>query len=169
MTVPGVPTERPPTTRADRAPADDGVEEFHRLALVVEEERGRGLQRRRFAAVERDDAFCRRVVIDEERAAAEAGGLRLYEAEHALDGDHGVDGAAAFGQHFFAGLRRQRMGGGHHVFVRRDDFCRRKAGRAFGRNGVRSLLGGRSRGGQQEKPEGDEGSFHRDNLRLARV
>src|SRR6185437_7935864 len=57
---------------AHRAPADDGVIERERAPVVAEKAlrcRGEG---RRFAAVERDGTSARRVVIEQESAAADA-------------------------------------------------------------------------------------------------
>jgi hypothetical protein len=67
--------------------------------------------------------------------------LRLDEAEHELDRDHGVDRIAAGAQHLGSGLRRERIGRRHHPALRRDRRSRlADAGRPLGRQGVGSLL-----------------------------
>ncbi len=126
--------------RADRAAADDRLEEAERLALRRQEQVGRGRSRRRFAAVEGGDRAGRRVVPDEERAAAQPGRLRLDQAEHGLHGDQRVGGVAAGAQHVQAGLGGDRIGGDDHMSPGRDGLLRGDSGWGFGRHGIGCLL-----------------------------
>ncbi len=69
--------------------------------------------------------------MQDESAAADAGGLRLDDIQHHLHGDAGVDRAAALAEDREARLGGQRMGGDHHLPLRRDERLRREAGRAL--------------------------------------
>jgi hypothetical protein len=91
--------------------------------LVKKHVRGRA-GRRPLAAVDRADDARTRVVIHHESAAADAGTLRLDEAEHRLDGHRGIDSFAAFLENLDPRLGRQRIGG--------DDRRRPLVGLGFG-------------------------------------
>ena len=88
------------------------------------------------------EAARRGVPVEQQRAAADAGGLRLDQRQHGLRGDGGIDRAAAAAQHGEAGLGRQGVGGGDHVPPRR-----------------RLLLGTR-RGGEEQQREQQEDRTH---------
>ena len=101
------------------------------VAQVGRRRRGR----RGLAAVVRVDGSARLVVDQHERAAADAGRLRLDQVEDHLCGDRGVDGAAAANQHVARDARRDRVGGDRHQRARGRDVLAREAGgdlRAFG-------------------------------------
>ena len=68
--------------------------------------------------------------------ATDAGGLRLDQGQDHLDGDRGVDGAAAPAQDVAANLRCQRMRRYHHLRVADDHIA------AGGRLGRRQLFRG---------------------------
>ena len=102
--------------RAHRQAAGHGVDEVERLAQL-QELIGRGRRRRGFAAVVAHELLALAVVVHQERAAADARGLRLHQREHHLHGDGGVEGRAAAAQDGDAGLHRQRIGRRHHVAV----------------------------------------------------
>src|SRR5689334_23789032 len=70
------------------------------------------------------DAALRRRPIDEERAAADAGGLWLEEVEHELRRDRRIDCAAAAAQHVAARF------GGHGIGRRSEERRVGKEGRA---------------------------------------
>jgi hypothetical protein len=113
----------------DRAAADQRVPERQRLAVHAREVVAVGRHRGGLAAVEGGELAARGVVVDQERAAAEPGGLRLDQPEHGLDGDHGVDRVAAVAQHLDAGLGGERMRRRHHALVRRRRCAQRDRGR----------------------------------------
>ena len=56
--------------------------------------------------------------MHQERAAADAGTLGLHQSEHGLDGDRGIDRAAARKQNLPPRVGRQRVGGGDHMAAR---------------------------------------------------
>ena len=58
------------------------------------------------------------IPVQHQCTAAQAGGLRLDQAQHGLGGDGGVDGAPAGAQHGQPGLGRHRMGGDDHLALR---------------------------------------------------
>ena len=75
--------------------------------------RGRRLHRRAAGAVERHGrAGLRRV--EHEAVAADAGHVRLGDAQHRRGGERRVDGVAAGAQHVERGERRQWVRGGRH-------------------------------------------------------
>jgi len=98
-----------------RLAADHRRHEGEGLAVGAEEAVRVCRRRRGLAAVEALHPVVRVRPIEDEGAAADAGGLRLHEVEHHLGGDCRVDGAAAGAQDRAAGLRRQRIGGRYHV------------------------------------------------------
>ncbi len=108
---------------ADRAAADHGFPKAHGLAADAEEIGAVGGEGRGLPAVEGGERAARRVVVDEEGAAAEARGLRLDQPEHGLHRDHRVDRVAASPQHLEARFGRQRVGSGHHLTPRRLHRC----------------------------------------------
>ncbi len=68
----------------------------------------------------------RGVVIEQEPAAPDAGGLRLHQAQHRLRGDERIGRGSAVTEHFAGRLRGQWVGGddrvagrvhGRHVFA----------------------------------------------------
>ena len=80
-------------------------------ALLEGQRRGRGAR-----AVETDDQGRRRSRFGDqrERVAADAGRLRLHDAEHRVGGDGGVDRAAALAECPERGLDREPVRGRHH-------------------------------------------------------
>ena len=117
---------------ADRMAADDRVAEGERLPVAVEEAAGRRRRRRRLAPVVGDQALPLRVVDQHERAAADAGALRLDQVQHQLRGDRRVDRAAAAREDRVARVHRVRVRRGDHESARRDRRPVGPAGRAFG-------------------------------------
>ena len=107
-TTPGTPVARPLTTASRKGRA---------WPFVVHQHVGRRAGRRRLAAVIDAHLARRRVIMGHEGAAAEAGALRLDEAEHRLDRDCGIDRAAAAAQHVHPGLDRERIGGGYIILL----------------------------------------------------
>ena len=57
-------------------------------------------------------------VVQQEGAAADAGGLRLHQPQHELHRDGRIHGAATGLQHLHPRLDGQRIGGCHHGFGR---------------------------------------------------
>ena len=94
---------------AGRSTAGDRVDVGERLAVRTHEHVGRGSRRRGLAAVENGDLAGLRVVVDEERAAAEARALRFHEPERCLHGHRRVRSGAAGLQDRQAGLDRERI------------------------------------------------------------
>ncbi len=80
-------------------------------AQVVLGRRGR----RGFSSVICAYRIAGRVVVQQEAAAADAGGLWFDEAEHGLRGHQRVGRGAAVAQHLAGGFGRQRVGGRHRV------------------------------------------------------
>ena len=101
--------------RARRTAAHDAFGTRHRRAIRMLEQVLIGLRRCRLAAVERLHLLA--VVIHQERAAADAGRLRLDEREDQLRRDGRVDRRAALLQHLVARLDGQRIRGRHHVLA----------------------------------------------------
>ena len=60
------------TGNADRASANDRIEELHGLAVAVEKQISAGIRRRRFAPVYSRNPACFGVIPDEETAASDA-------------------------------------------------------------------------------------------------
>ncbi len=85
------------------------LDEIARLAVRREEDGWLGALGRRFSAVQGFERALRLIVVEQEGAAAEAGGLRLDEREHGLHGDGRIDRRAAFAQDFEACVHRERM------------------------------------------------------------
>ncbi len=81
-----------------------------------------------------------RVVMQQEPAAADAGGLRLDQSQHHLHGNRGIDRTAAFAQDLPPRLHRQRM--------RRGDDLMRGEGFRFSR-GMDARPVGAARDAQQ--------------------
>ena len=96
---------------ADRAAADHRLLERHRLAVGLQEQPLVGQRRRGLAAVEGFDA--RAVPMQDERAAADAAGLRLDQREHHLHRHRRIDRRATGLEHLMAGLGGQRVGRGN--------------------------------------------------------
>ena len=103
---------------ADGAAADDRFDVAERLAVSAQEQIRRHRFRRGLAAVVGFEALLLRGPKHQERAAADAGGLRLDQAHHHLGRDRRVDGAAALAQHLEAGIGREFVRGDDHVFSR---------------------------------------------------
>jgi len=121
---------------AGGAAGDDALAPWHGLAVGLQEHAGGGAPRCGLPAVERGDPAGGRVVVHQECTAPDAGALGLDEAEHRLDRDRGIRGAAACAQDLEPGLDGIRVGRGH-------------AGWIGGRGGRRRSRGGRlpDRGG----------------------
>jgi hypothetical protein len=102
---------------ADGAAARHGLQEGDGAA-VAEEEVGAGGGGGGLAPVPGGDAPGAGVEVQQQRAAADARGLRLDQREHHLNRDGGVEGGAAVAQHREAGLGGERMAGGDHVAAR---------------------------------------------------
>ena len=120
---------------AGRAAGEHGIPIRKRRAILAEEHAGRRSLRCGLAAVEGGDLVRRRVVEEEKCTAADAGALRLYEAEHGLDGDGGIDCRASCREDLEAGIDRVRVGRGDSGAARgggghwdRKGRCRRRDG-----------------------------------------
>ena len=100
---------------ADRAAADDRVIESERPAFGIEEAGRLGRCGSGLAPVEGGDRAPLRRPMDQESAAADAGGFGLDHGERDGHGDRGVDGAAAGAQDVAPGGGGQRIGGDNHV------------------------------------------------------
>jgi len=96
---------------ADRAAADHGVGEGHRLAVGPEEQPLVGFGRRGLAAIKGLDRAA--IEMQQECAAADAAGLGLDQGQHHLHRDGGVQRAAAGPDDLVAGLGGQRVGCRH--------------------------------------------------------
>jgi hypothetical protein len=105
--------------RADGTAAGLPVVEIHGLAMLVEEHVGAGAGGRGFAALVATDGFALCIVVDQKAAAADAGGLRLHQAQHKFRGDGGVHRRAALAQHRQRRIDRARIGGSRHRFAAR--------------------------------------------------
>ena len=160
--------------RADRAPADNGIKELHRFAVFVLKQTWRGRQRRGFTTIQRGHFAGFGIIPDQKRTTAKARGLRLYQTQHALHGDHRVCGRATCLQHLGPGGNRMRIGCGHHPVVGLHrcpcglglqcggdlwadvgKLCRNGCSGTFRGNGVGGLLrhGGACRGTGGEHPQ----------------
>ncbi len=118
------------TRNAGRSAAQHRGIERQWPSRTIEEHRRAGLCRGDLAAVINRHLARAGIVIGHEGATADARTLRLHQRQHRLDGDRGVDGAAAAFEHFHAGPRRQRIG--------RDDEGMRgcRCGARYGRRGA---------------------------------
>ena len=100
---------------ADRAAAHQCFAKRHRLAAFSHEQavtdRGGG----GFAAVVCLDDRGARIVVEQEGATADTGGMRFDQAQHQLHRDRGIDCAAATLEHLEARRAGQRVGGRDHV------------------------------------------------------
>ena len=105
-TTPGTPTLKPERTAWSK---DIG------LPVGLRKRPGVAARWCGLSAVERRDGFGSLVPMDEKRAAAQPGRLRLDQSQHHLDGDRRIDGAAAFAQDFKPCLGRQRIRRRDHV------------------------------------------------------
>ena len=65
--------------------------------------------------------------MQQEGAAADAGGLRLDQPEHHLYGDRRIDRGTASRQHVVAGLRSERMRRRNDELARHHRFARMRA------------------------------------------
>ena len=101
---------------ADGASGGDR-EPCRRRAATEFESVGPGGGGRDLAAVEELQAAASGIAVEQETAAADAGFLRLHQAEHHLHRDRGIDGAAAPAHHFQPGLDGQRVRCGDHEAV----------------------------------------------------
>jgi hypothetical protein len=95
--------------RSHRTAAGDRVAQRHRAAVGLEEPVGPRGGRRRFPPVVAAQQLLLLVPVQQEGAAADAGGLRLDEAQHHLHRDRRVHRTAAAREHRTACLDRQRM------------------------------------------------------------
>ena len=125
----------------DRTAADDGIDKRERFSVPVEKAIRRRRGRRRFAPVVRDELVRSAVVHQQKRAAAQAGRLRLGQAEHELRCDRCVDGGASRSQHPVAGVDRQRIRGGDHEMPAFRRTLVGPAGRTLGREFLRESGG----------------------------
>jgi hypothetical protein len=142
---------------ADRPAADHSVAKAHRRPVGGKEQIGRRGCRRRLAAVPGGHRAGRRIVVQQEGAAADAGTLRFNEVEHELGGDRRIDGTAAGTQHGETGRGCVGMRGDDHVPCRADQRLRLPAAGIFRR-------GARLRGGG----EGDEDGGEQDEAKRER-
>ena len=103
----------------DRARNAGGSAAAHRfderqwLAVLVQKHVRCCARRRGLSPIDRADDTRAGLVVHQEGAAADAGALRLDEAEHGLDGHRGVDGLAALLENLHPRIHRQRIGGDH--------------------------------------------------------
>jgi len=100
---------------ADRQTRADGLRQRHRRAVRAQEAVRARRGRRGLAPVVGGDLLCRRVPVQQEGAAADAGGRRFDNIEHHLHRDRRVHRAAARTQHLDARARRMGIGGGDHI------------------------------------------------------
>jgi hypothetical protein len=121
---------------ADGAATLHRLREGHGLAVGAEEEAGRGGGRRRLPSI---PGFHRaaRGAVQQQAAAADAGGVRLRQRQHHRRGDRGIEGAAAGAQHLPPRFRRVRAGRHHHVALR----GLRRGGKAQAGGGARRREG----------------------------
>jgi hypothetical protein len=111
------------TRHADRKTTDYRVVELQRLPVGAEEHLRRRRSRRGFAPVIAFEPMRRGVVMQQESAAADTGGLRLDQSQHHLHRDRRIDRTAAFAQDLAAGFDGERMRGGDDL-LRGEGFCR---------------------------------------------
>ena len=111
------------TRDTDRAATDDGVHERHGFP-VAHEPLGPGRSWSCLAAVVAPKLLLALRPVQEERAAADAGGFRLDQPQHHLHRDRRIDRRAAAREHRIAGLRRERMRRRDHELPRRDRVAR---------------------------------------------
>ncbi len=97
---------------AHRPAAGHGLRGAEQLAVAVQEQALGGGGRRGFEAVVGIGGLV--VGIEQQRAAAEARGLRLGQRQHQLRGDRGIHRAAAGLEDLGAGLRGERVRGDDH-------------------------------------------------------
>ena len=105
--------------RTDGSPTDDGIEKAHGCAIRVLEQGRRDGQGGGFAPIERGQSVGGGIIPDEESTTSEARRLRLDQPQNRLHGHQRIRRGAAFGQNIDAGLHGKRIGGGHHVVLRR--------------------------------------------------
>ena len=98
---------------ADRTARLPGLNEAHHFTILDEMFR-RGGGRGHFAAVKYGNLVLGAVVIDHERAAADAGAFRLDKAQNRVNGNRRINRAATIAHHFKSGLNRQGVGGRDH-------------------------------------------------------
>ena len=100
------------TRHPHRASAHHGLWERHGLAVGQQKQAFISCRRRGLAAVPRLNSFS--IPMHQESTTANAAGLGLHEREHHLDGDGGVQRAAASLEHLVARIGGQRVGRRHH-------------------------------------------------------
>ena len=100
---------------ANRAAGGHRLHEGQRFAIVAQPELRRGTGRSGFTAIE--GLHTATVEVQQEGPAADAARLRLHQGQHHLHGDGGIHRAAPGLQDGQAGLRRQRVGGGHRLLA----------------------------------------------------
>ena len=136
--------------RAGRPAAEDRHALVQRLAVVAIEQLRRRRHRGGFATVVGGHGLGLRVVVGQERAAAQARALRLHQAQRRLHRHRRIHRRTAGAQHLQARLHRHRIGGGHHAGRRRSGLrgrhLRRRArrqseGESQGYEGGRQLHG----------------------------
>ena len=128
------------------------VDEGQGLAVGPQEHGRRGALRRGLAAVVGGHLAGLRVVVGHEGPAADAGALRLHQAQGRLHGHRRIHRRAAAPQDRDPRLHRQGVGGGDHAGLLR---LRRRGGRrrlrltGYGRQGQGQDGGGKEGGLQQ--------------------
>lgn len=102
---------------AHRAATDPGFRHWHRLAVPSQEQVRPGCGRCGLAAVPGQHLAAGMVEAQRQRAAAEAGGLRLHQRQHHLHGHDGIGGRATLAQRGKPSFDGQGMGGCDDVFA----------------------------------------------------
>ena len=106
------------TRHAHGTAADHGLEELHRPAVITEEQFFRGTAGRCFTSIIGRDVAGACIVVEQEGAAADAGGLRFNERQHQLCSHCGVHCAAAPAHDIDGRFRRLGIGHRRHVTSR---------------------------------------------------
>src|SRR6185503_11521921 len=127
-----------------------GIGELHRFAIGAKETVGPRSRGRGFAAIVGGEFLRPRVVVHDERAAADAGTLRLDQVEHQLHGHRGVQRVAAALDDVVSGPGCERIGGGDRELLRLDRLPRRVTGGDLRR--LLALL--RKRGNEHQRKRG---------------
>ena len=99
---------------ANRPSASDRIHKGKWPAGLIEEQTRRGTRWRGLPPVIGLDAPGGVLEVEQESAAADAGGLRFDQIKHHLRGNGGIDRVAAHTQHVAPSRGRERIGGNHH-------------------------------------------------------
>ncbi|MCY1355985.1 hypothetical protein D9M68_526480 [compost metagenome] len=118
-----------------------------------------GAGRSGLAAIVGRHRLGRRVVIHDEGAAADAGGLRLDQVQHHLCRDRGIDGGAAVLEHVAGDLGRERVVGHRHIGLAVDRRLGRVASGLLGRARIAGQYHGLAAGAAVQFAAGGRGRW----------